>query len=209
MKWAMIKFSIIFYLFFFASIYAQDNNQYIKYVKANIGGSVPSNYLTTGIVDIKAGYFITPHFALEARLSKFLNKTNNSYETLTQVNNVIPFIRKRNFLFDLGTNWVPISAKAHFYSKEVILDFYLSAYMGLANISTNRASFAAAPQVDTYDKVYKMNAILGIGTNIYFSKRLRLSIDFEASNYIDKKAKSVKKEIITDMNVLTGIGFFF
>ena len=142
-----------------------------------------SNFQDTNGVQVKAGYFFTEDFGIEANFLQYSNTNNTAYESIKVSTSLVPFIRRPLSSNSLFLVWSPFYGKINTFNKIYYFDWGFGVGTGVYTMESNRDTAGLSNVKD----VFKTETFtpLQLKTNVKFhiNKRLHVGIEFLNTNY--------------------------
>lgn len=196
------------------SVYVLQNKTYKKEktfgVDVSLLKKTGDEFQTTYGIDLKANYYFTEEFGLEAFYTHYSNSENDTYDNLKRaIPTREPFMRKMNSAMGAMVLYSPFYGKVNTFNKIFYFDWNFG--LGLAQLDTE--SNISSVLIVNKENIFESKTFTAIAMKTAFKVHLsrRTTIGLEVRNFMYKgdTPGNGPKQNVNSTDLMIGLGIKF
>lgn len=196
-------------------VYVLQNKVYEKkntyYLSAGVGKGLSADFQDTLVTSVKAGYFFSEEWGIEAIYSNKNHNNDDAYKSITSSggNNKVPFVRRINNFYGIMAVWAPFYGKINTFNRIFYFDWSFGLGISQLDAESNRTAFRANATVDAYEPEDYTAGIWKTQLRFYVNKNLYLDVDLLGNVYRANSGISDSEKFRNNMDSTLSIGWSF
>lgn len=184
-------------------VFVLQNRKYRKKGRLylSLGGGITTSgpFTDATVLQGRAGYFIGEEWGIELLFSKNNNKTNDTFEGVRRVAQVVPFVRQTTNYLGGMLLWSPFYAKINTFNSIIYFDWIFG--LGAASISeeNNQTSLGTNTFENLREETHSA-LMWDVGMQFYLGQNWAIRLDFTAAHYNAPEALQTSLSSEEDIN---------
>ncbi len=158
----------------------------------------------------RAGFYVHEEWGLEVFHNQYTNTSNDEYDSIQSVNNLVPFVRRLKSNTGALAIWSPFYGKINTFNQIFYFDWSFGAGLSSIKAESNLKSAGKKNLANFYREENYIGAVLKTNLKFHLSENIHLSIEYMNTYYRAPGAKDPKSDKLrTNTDVITSIGFSY